>query len=233
MKKYLLITGNIVTNNSGTIETRDDFRNGACIKWQAGKGRFLRRPLLFVLLCLSYSAALLAANPVTVHSGNISVIKRPVIALLEINFADTNVENETIDEYLSRRGKVFIREWRASVESTNTSLPKFFNSTNKKGMQLTTKAIDASYKFVIYVDYLNTGDSHSGTIAQFANPWFIGAGKAGGMLMQGTVDIIDLRTGKVVCSLDVNGIKGKGNMSFEHRLQSMLNYLAQTICRIR
>jgi len=197
------------------------------------KGMSLRKPLLLVLLCLFYAVALFAAKPVTVQSGNISVIKKPSIALLEINFSDTKIGNETLDEYQTRRGKVFIREWKAVGETTKISLPRFFNRTNKKGMQLTTEAVDASYKFIINVHDLNMGDSHSGTIAQFANPWFIGAGKAGGVLMKGTIDIVDMKTNNVVCRLNVNGIKGKGNISFEHRFHSMFNYLAQTMCRIK
>ena len=193
---------------------------------------FIRKPMLCILLCLFYVVALFAAKPVTVQSGDISVIKKTSIAQLEFNFSDTKVGNETLDEYKARRGKVFIREWKAIVASTKISLPKFFNSTNKKGMQLTTEAVDASYKFVINVNDFNTGDSFSGTIAGWVNPFHI-SGKAGGALMIGTIDIIDLKTNNVVCRLNINGIKGKGNISFEHRFQSMFNYLAQTICRMK
>ena len=196
------------------------------------KESFLRKPALCVLLCLFYAVTLFAAKTVTVQSGDISVIKKPSIALLEINFSNTKVGNETLDEYQTRRGKVIIREWKAIMASTKTSLPKFFNSTNQKGMQLTTEAVEASYKFVIHVNEFYTGDSFSGTIAMMANPFHI-SGKAGGALMKGTVDIIDMKTNNVVCRLDVNGIKGKGNMSFEYRFHSMFNYLAQTICKIK
>jgi len=51
----------------------------------------IRKPLLFVLLCLFSSVALFAAKSVivTVQSGDVSVLKKASIALLEINFADT------------------------------------------------------------------------------------------------------------------------------------------------
>ena len=126
---------------------------------------------------------------------------------------------------------MIIREWKAAVESTKVSLSRFFYEKNKNGLQLTTDAVDASYKFIIHVNELNTGDSHSAAIAAHANPF--GAGKAGGMLMNGTIDIIDVKTNNIVCRLNVNGIKGKGNISFAYRLQSMFEYLADNICSIK
>ena len=192
----------------------------------------LRKSLLLFVLCLFYTVAMFAAKPVTVQSGDVSVIKKPSIALLEINFADTKVGNETLDEYQTRRGKVIIREWKAVIASTKVSLPRFFNKKNRNRMQLTTEAVDASYKFIIHVNELNMGDSFSGTIAALANPFGF-AGKAGGVLMNGTIDIIDMKTNNVVCRLNVNGIKGKGNVSLEHRFHSMFNYLSQTICGLK
>ena len=112
------------------------------------------------------------------------------------------------------------------MASTNITFKNFFNRKNKNRLQLTTEATVAAYKMVINVDYLNMGDSFSTWMPYSSN-------KAGGMLMNGTIDVIDMKTKNVVCSLDINGVKGAGLPRTKDRLQSMFNYLADNICVLK
>ena len=208
------------------MECRDHMKNAARQKSLTSRGNFLRKSLLFGLLFLFCTVTLFAANPVTVKSGNVSVIKKPSIALLEIYFSDTRVGDETMEDYQQRRGDNFIEEWPEAVASTHLSFVKFFNRKNKKGMQLTTEAMNASYKMVININYLNMGDSFSWVIPYASK-------KAGGMLMKGYIDIIDMETNHVVCSLNMDGVKGVGLPHLKDRLQSMFNYLADNIYSLK
>jgi hypothetical protein len=208
------------------METGDHFKNGASSKSQRSRENILRKPLLLFLFCLFFTVTLFAAKPVTVESGDVSVIKKTSLALLEINFSDTKVGDVTMEEYQKRRGNDFIIEWPDVVRSTHLSFVKFFNNKNKKGLQLTTEAINVSYKLVIDVSYLNMGDSFSNLIPYSSR-------KAGGTLMDGYIDIIDLKTNKVVLALNVNGMKGKGYLSWQTRLRSVFEYLADNICGLK
>jgi len=207
------------------METGDHFKNGASLKSHTSRVNLLQKPLL-CLFYLFFSVTLFAAKPVTVKSGDVSVIKKISLAHLEINFSDAKVGDETMEEYKKRRGSDFIIEWPEVVKSTHLLFIKFFNNKNKKGLQLTNEAIDVSYKFFINVSYLNMGDSFSNLIPYSSR-------KAGGTLMNGTIDVIDIKTNEVVLALNVSGIKGKGYLNLNTRIRSVFEYLADNICGLK
>ena len=186
---------------------------------------------LFGLLCFLFCGVnLFAAKLVSVKSGDISVIKKPSISLLELDFSNTKVGDETLLEYQQRHGDDYVRDWPDAAEATRFSFMEFFNKKNKKGMQFTPVTSEASYKMVIRVNYLNMGDSFSRFIAGGVTGF---SGKAGGMLMKGSIDIIDMRTNSVVCTIDIDGVKGAGNPSLQIRLQSAFNYLAENVRKLK
>ena len=200
-------------------------KNGASSKSRMSRINLLRRPLLFGLLCLFGTMTLFAAKRVplvTVASGDASVLKKPSTAILEIDFSDTKIGEETMEEYQQRRGEDFIRDWQEAMASTYITFIKFFNKKLKKGIQLTAEETKVAYKMIIHVNYLNMGDSFSLWIPYSST-------KAGGLLMKGTIDIIDMETNNVVCILNVDGVKGVGVPRVKDRLQSMFNYLADNI----
>ena len=207
------------------METDTISKNGASSKNQVHSSVFLRKLLLFGLLCLLFDVTMFAEKGrslVTVISGDVSVIKNPSLALLEIDFSEAYVGDETMEEYKKRRGDNFIRDWPEAVSSTYISFTKFFNKKNKKGIQLTTEAKNVTYRMVIKVTYLNMGDTFS-TLIPYSSR------KAGGMQMSGTIDMIDMKTNKIVCSLNFEGVKGIGLPHVYQRLQSTFNYLADNI----
>ena len=208
------------------METGDHFKNGASSKSQRSRGNFFRKSLLLCLSGLLFTVTLFAAKPVTVVSGDVSVLKKASLALLEIDFSNAKVGDVTMEEYQNRRGTDFIIEWPDVVQSTHLAFVKFFNNKNQKGLQLTTEAIGVSYKMVINVSYLNMGDSFSGLIPYSSR-------KAGGALMNGFIDIVDVKTNKVVCALDVIGLKGKGYLDQKTRLRSVFEYLADNMYKLK
>ena len=147
-------------------------------------------------------------------------------ALFEIDFSEAKVGDETYEAYQERRGDAFIKEWSEAVATTHITFMNFFNRKNKKGLQLTSDATGATYKMLIKVSFLNMGDSFS-TFMPYSNR------KAGGMLMNGSIDIIDIGTNNIVCTLNINGVKGIGVSRAKDRLQSVFNYLADNICIVK
>ena len=230
MKNIVLNISETAAINSRPSETGDPCNKSERLKNRMRSGNSLRKPLLFGLLSLFCTAMMFAAMPaslVTVKSGDASVLKTPSFALLEINFSDAKVGTETFEEYQQRRGENFIRDWPDAVMQTYASFKNFFNKKNKKGMQLRLEeGGDVTYKMVINVSYLNMGDSFS-VMLPYSNR------KAGGMLMNGSIDIIDIGTNNVVCSLAFDGIKGLGLNRTADRLQSMFNFLADNIYAVK
>ena len=179
------------------------------------------------LLCLLSAVNVFAGNPVSVKSGDISVLKNPSNAILEIDYSNTKVGNETLDEYLKGRGDDFVKDWPRDREVAANYFIGRFNKANKKGMQLIMGAANGSYnyKIVIHVNNLDMGNG-SGTFVPYASA------KAGGVIMSGTVDIIDMKTNKVVCTLNVDEVKGLSGASETVRLGLMYFELAASICKL-
>ena len=188
-------------------------KNGACLKSNIGMGMFSRKMLLLGLLCLFGVVTLFAAKTITLKSGDVSVVKKPALAFFEIDFSNAKVGDETMEEYQKRRGDDFIRDWPEAVKRSYVFFTKNFNKTNKKGIQLTTDkdAINVSYRFVVTVYNLNMGDGWSGLTPIHKN-------KAGGMLMSGSIDIIDMENNTVVCSFKFENVKGLGHIRVRDRL---------------
>jgi len=188
----------------------------------------MKKVLLFSLLSLFCITNLVAGNPVTVKSGNISVLKTPSKALLEIDYSATKVGKQPLDEYLKGRGDDFVRDWpRESVTAAS-----YFNSTfNKKskGMKLTTDESAASYMILIRVKYLDMGNPGSFFVTMAVG----GSVKAGGVIMSGTVEIIDLVTKVPVCVLYVDEVKGESYPNDAIRMGMMYSELALKICKLK
>jgi len=183
------------------------------------------RLLLFTIICLFCTVNLFAGNPVSVKSGKSSVLKESSKALLEIDYSTTKVGTQTLDEYLKNRGDDFVRDWPRDKEVTATYFREHFNKKSK-GLQVTTDAPAAFYKIVIHVNNLDMGNGGSAFVP-FASA------KAGGVIMIGTVDIIDLKTNEVVCSLSVDEVKGLGTPSETARLGLMYFELATQMCKLK
>ena len=208
------------------MESETISKNGASSKSRVHRCLLLRKLLLFGLMCMFCVGNLLSAKPlVNVKSGDVSVMKIPSVALLEINFSDAYVDGETMEEYQKKRGDKFVRDWNEEVALVHVFFQKIFNYKNKKGMLLTTDANDASYKMVINVTNLNMGDGWS-SFAPFS-------GRAGGMLINGYIDIIDIDNNEAVCTLNFDGVKGSGQTSVRGRIQMVFLVLAKKVYKVK
>ena len=181
--------------------------------------------LLFISLCLLYNVNLFAAKEVSVKSGTVSVLKNSSKALWEIDYSNAKVGDKTLDEYLQSRGEDFVKDWPRDKEIAANYFRDRFNKKNK-GMKLTEEVSAASHKIVIRVNYLDMGNG-----ASFLMPY--ASAKAGGCIMSGTIDIIDIKTNEVVCVLNVDKVKGNGTFSETIRLGLMYFELATLISKLK
>jgi hypothetical protein len=181
------------------------------------------KSFLISLLCLFGTVTLFAGNPVTVKSGDISVLKSPSIALLEVDWSATKVGDQTLEAYLQGRGEDWVRDWPRNKETAASYFKPRFNKKSK-GMKVTNDESVATHKMVIHVKSMDVG-----------NPWgtFFGPPKAGGVIMIGTVDIVELATNRVLCVLYVDEVKGQGTMSETERMGLMFDMLATKICKLK
>ncbi|MDR2684788.1 MAG: hypothetical protein LBB53_05355 [Prevotellaceae bacterium] len=151
-------------------------------------------------------------------------MKKPKKAALEVDYSNAKVGNQTLNDYLQTRGDDFVRDWPSDKAQAETAFMTQFN-TKSKGLKLTADA-DVVYKMVIRVKYLDMGNS-AGIFMPFATA------KAGGCIMSGTVDIVDLQTKSIVCTLSIDKVKGKGIPSESIRLQNMFVQLAKSIVKAK
>ena len=191
----------------------------------------LKKTILFSFLGLLCSINLFAGNPVSVKSGNASVLRQSAKVILEIDYSATKVGNQTLAEYHQERGEDWVRDWPREQETAASFFREAFKKKSK-GLQMTTNQSAASYKMVIRVQNLDMGNAGSFIVAMALGP-FAGGKKAGGVIMVGTVEIIDLKTNAVVCVLYVDEVKGKSHVSETTRIGQMYTELAKNIAKIK
>jgi hypothetical protein len=183
------------------------------------------KSFLISLLCLIGVANVFAGNPVTVKSGSVSALKTPSKALLEVDWSTTKVGDQTLDTYLKGRGEDWVRDWPRDKETAASYFKSRFNKKSK-GLKITSDASVATHKILIHVKYMDVGNAF-GTFMPF------GGAKAGGVIMIGTVDIVNLATNQVLCVLDVDEVKGKGAMFETARMGLMFDMLAKKVCKLK
>lgn len=184
----------------------------------------MKRLLSIVMLLLSV-VGIYAGNPVTVKAGNPVVFNETSQALVVVDYSKTMVKDQTLDAYLKSRGEDFVRDWPQDQDKALEYFVVRFNKKNKKGMQIGRHLTDAKYKMVIYVDYMDMGNGGSSS-----NPF--ASVKAGGVIMKGRCDVIDMKAGQYVCRMVFDEVKGLGHPSETVRLGMTYFELASNIFKL-
>jgi hypothetical protein len=182
--------------------------------------------LFLSLFCLTSVASLFAANPVTVKSGDVTVLKQSSTALLEVDFSAAKVGSQSFEEYLQNSKDKSISDLSDAKNIVETYFTARFNYLNKKKMQITTDAENAGYKIMVHVRSLDMGND-AGVFVPFA------PATAGGVVINGTIDIIDMSTEKVVCTLNASDVKGSASPSIRFRIELAFQELASCICKLK
>lgn len=162
---------------------------------------------------------------------------------------DLTIEKEfgTIDQYNQMQGQDWVDDWDELRMSIDLMLPVMkggkysFNKRNKKGLQFTinpewyavyseiedvarqkemAKSVTivdpatAKYKVIVHADMVDMG---SGAAAVFGGIY------AGGAIMKGKMEVINLQDNSTVATMDINYVKGIGSITQFARLGLLLS----------
>lgn len=134
----------------------------------------------------------------------------------------------SIDERNAQMGEDFVRDWpgvRAEMERTFVG---YFNRYyGKKGTVLTNGKGDTPYRVVFHVtrlDFGSTGANIAAGVVEavLGSGWFYGGG-AGGVILEGTIELEEIGSGKVLGVISVSPFKTDGSPSETARLCEMMS----------
>ena len=176
----------------------------------------MKTRILFIALLLTSILSAKAAKPVAISAGNASALKNCGEVVCVFDYSNTTVEGKTLMAYLEGRGEDFVRDWPIDTEDLDNNFMALFNAKNKLGIQMVSKSETAKYKFVLSFSQLDFGNGISSMVP-------FGGAKAGGFIIWGRADFIDISTGETVLSFTIDELKGTGATT--ERVRRTLTYM--------
>lgn len=170
----------------------------------------MKKILLFLIVSFLSVNVFAVKNKVVVKSGDLSVLKETANAILEMDYNGTTWEDD--DDYKQWCGK----DYDERVRMSESAFSKRFNATSK-GLKINGE--NAKYKIVFKVANL---EQHQGM-----HMW----GRLH-MAITGTIDVVDITTGKSVLSLDVVRVKGKADFTMD-RIKKAFGKLAERLFELK
>lgn len=185
------------------------------------------KKIVFVLALLTGCGMLDAANPVTLTKGDVSVFSEDVLACVVIDDHKTIIDgkDQTADVYYGEKSSEEYEKFVSDVDRGHESFITYFNEKKKSKTKLTLgdSAEGAAYTLTVNVASMNVGNG--GGIA-----WGMSR-KAGGALINGTMQLVDNSTGNVVCEFEFERVKGLLSPVFRARVVSVYRYLADGLLK--
>lgn len=162
----------------------------------------------FMLLALATASA--KNKEVILKSGDPTVLNQPgKTAIFTFDYKNTICEGKPLQKYLKDRGEENVKDWPKECQDTEDNyFMERWNDESKKSITL-IKGGEADYKVIVHIDKLDLGST---AVAMFV-PTF--SRKTGACEVSGTVDIIDQKTGKTVCVLEISKLRGVATRAFE------------------
>ena len=198
------------------------------------------KKLFISMLALLTTVSLFAIKPITME-GNFNVKKnKGAVAVYSLNWDNTQCGE--IDDGVFVKGSMPIAEWLAARDEQKKAEGKpedanyvrdwqdiqneadkyFKNEWNdefgKKGLKLTHNESEAKYRFNIVIEGLDWGN--------VAGSMF-GYGNAGGAIIMGHADIIDIASGEKLASFKINHVQGSGHFSDRFRVLLVFHELVE------
>ncbi len=168
---------------------------------------------LFCLFASAYTC-------VSFKAGDPSILLKKVPITYEIVWDKarvTNYDNLIFPEYLKKRGDDFVADWPEDRQKAEKYFTVHFNRKSDY-MQIGKNNANGEYKMVVNIEKIDVGNG-SGAF----NPW--ASSKAGGVIIDGTIDFYD-NSGKKVCVLNIVNCKGSSSPSETTRMGLSLMELA-------
>lgn len=155
------------------------------------------------------SAIFCYADGITVSSGSTDVFHEKETALFEVDWSGATVKGENLKSYLKSQD-VASNDWTKYVDLAKDNFKYRLNKKNKSGLQVYADN-SAKYKLVLKIEDVDLG---AGGLT-----WIPGAKvKSGGCIISGKLNIVEISTGKSVCTMSIDEVKGMGGDSIKQRL---------------
>lgn len=177
----------------------------------------MKKLTLFISALLIAATTSFAGNPVKITKGNASAIKDAGVIPFEFDYTKTAVTGQGSDVFIKAQGK---------NEETIQSYEYFIDAFKSKKLGISTtgnsnpaQVKDAKYKLVIHVAHLDLG---SGIASQFAVTF-----TAGGCIMDGTAEIVEVATGNPVIIMSIDKFKAHSRVKDNKRLGILYKDIAE------
>lgn len=158
--------------------------------------------LLLVMMCLSF---VLSAQ--VTYDGDIKVLKGTATYDVVFDYSALEIEDKPVAEYLQSRDDKFRNAWDSEIVPGSEQMGKIVPSQVNKNFTLAT---EPQYRFVIKLVGLKLGNA-----GQMFNPF--SSTKAGGAVITGDMDIVDVASNEVVAVIHFNEIQGVSTFSDRDR----------------
>lgn len=167
----------------------------------------MKKILLFLIVSFLSVDVFAVKNKVLVKSGDLSVLKETVNAVLEMDYSSTTWEED--DDYKEWSGK----DYDERVRLSENSFTRKFNASSK-GLKINSE--NAKYKIVFKVTNL---EQHQGR-----STW----GRMN-MSITGTIEVIEISTGKSMLVIDLIQARGSADYTMTDRINKAFGDLAERL----
>lgn len=176
-----------------------------------------------------YVTAVDAKEGISLFAGNLEKFKEQVTInlTLDVSKCETSKqgwffwegleENDLSEQKMDKIRKRLLNEFQDE-----------FNSKNKKGLQLAepkTPVSDAPYELVIRMRKMNTGNDSGVWVSNSSV-------RQGGAIVDGTVELVDAKTGQILCVFAFNRIKSFSGASQRARVGDAMSTVGKEIGKI-
>ncbi len=182
----------------------------------------------FIAVMFSVNAFAKGGAPIVVTSGSLAFIKAGGTATVVYDYSNLKVAGVPLNDYLALKDDKFRSDWEyVIVPSVETLFAAHISGTLNKGnfTASTGGDVQTDYNMVLKLTELDLGNV-SGVFNPFAGV------KGGGAIISGTIEFVDNKTGKIICVVNFNKVKGINGISDKDRWTSAYFYLARGMQKI-
>ena len=151
-----------------------------------------------VLLLLTVMLVSFVSSAQITYDGDIKVWKGTAVYDVAFDYSALKINNQPSDEFLQAQDEDFRNDWKNVIVPGSEAMGMLVPSqVNDKF----TWGTNPQYKFVIKVTNITLGNA-----GQMFNPF--SSVKAGGAVISGDIDIIDVASGEIVAVLHIDHLQG-------------------------
>lgn len=168
-----------------------------------------------------------AANPVRLIDGDVSIFQQDGIAFVVIDDHTTIIDgkDQTADVYYGNKSVSEYENFKADVDRGHASFITYYNEKRKISTKLIMSDTDENANYTLKVNVTSMNVGNAGGAFWGMSP------KAGGALINGTMQLIDNSNGDVLCEFEFENVKGMLSPVFKARAISVYRYLADGLLK--